>query len=121
MRPPISMGKVLPLVFIKFWVKVYFTLGQTLLIKLIYFGVIYYTFMAKEDWATTKIPVLLMEAIDRFINTDIAKKNGIFSRPDFVTALLVGWFSQFEKEFGIFLPRDVRRNLKGFDVMKPFD
>lgn len=59
--------------------------------------------MAKEDWVTTKIPVLMVYAIDKFLETDIAKKNGVFSRPDFITRVLATWFSQFENEFGILL------------------
>jgi hypothetical protein len=77
--------------------------------------------MAKEDWITTKLPVLMADAIDKFLETDMAKKNGVFSRPDFVTRVVATWFSQFEKEFGIFVPREVRRNLKGFDTMKPIE
>ena len=63
----------------------------------------------------------MVEAIDRFLETDIAKKNGVFSRPDFVTRVIATWFYQFEKEFGAFVPREVKRNLKGFDVMKPIE
>jgi hypothetical protein len=77
--------------------------------------------LAKEDWISTKLPVLMVDAIDAFLETDIAKKNGVFSRPDFLTRVVQTWFSQFEKEFGIFVPRNVMKNLKGFDVMKPFD
>ena len=79
------------------------------------------TLVAKEDWVTTKIPVLMAQAIDKFLETDIAKKNGVFSRPDFLTRVVQTWFSQFEKEFGIFMPRSLLRNMKGFDLMKPFD
>lgn len=61
------------------------------------------------------------EAIDRFIKTDIAKKNGVTSRSEFATRVIGTWFAQFEKEFGIFVPREVRRNLKGYDTMKPMD
>ena len=48
--------------------------------------------MAKEDWGTTKLPIQMMEAIDRFLETDMAKKHGIFSRPDFLKALVVESF-----------------------------
>ena len=77
--------------------------------------------MAKEDWTTTKLPVLMMDAIDKFLDTDLAKKNGVFSRPDFVTRVIAEWFSRFEKEFGIFVPRNVVRTMKGFDAMKPIE
>lgn len=77
--------------------------------------------MAKEDWISTKLPVLMVEAIDKFLETDIAKKNGVFSRPDFLARIVAQWFSRFEKEFGLFVPRDVLKTLKGYDLMKPFD
>lgn len=77
--------------------------------------------MAKEDWVSIKIPVLMAYAIDKFIDTELSKKNGVFSRPDFITRVIAQWFSIFEKEFGIFVPRDVVRTMKGFDAMKPFD
>jgi len=77
--------------------------------------------MTKEDWASIRIPLLMAQAIDRWIDSDIAKKNGVFSRSDFITRIVATWFVGFEKDFGIFVPREVRRNLKGFDVMKPLD
>jgi hypothetical protein len=77
--------------------------------------------MAGEDWVSTKLPVLMVQAIDQFLDTDIAKKNGVFSRPDFLTRVVSMWFSDHEKEFGLFVPRNVVKNLKGFDHMKPFD
>jgi hypothetical protein len=77
--------------------------------------------MVKEDWVSCKIPVLMADAIDHFLDLPVAKKNGVFSRTDFMTRVLASWFSSFEKDFGIFVPREVRRNLKGFDVMKPLD
>jgi hypothetical protein len=77
--------------------------------------------MAKEDWVSCKIPVLMAQAIDRIVDLDMAKKNGVFSRSDFLTRVIAYWFSSFEKDFGMFVPREVRRNLKGFDTMKPID
>jgi cell wall assembly regulator SMI1 len=77
--------------------------------------------MAREDWISVKIPVLMAESIDRWLASDVAKKNGVFSRPDFLTRLIASYFIHFEKDFGIFVPREVRRNLKGFDVMKPLE
>ena len=77
--------------------------------------------MAKEDWITVKIPVLMANAIDKFVETDLAKKNGVFSRTDFITRVIAQWFSYFEKEFGIFVPRSVARTMKGFDAMKPIE
>ena len=75
----------------------------------------------KEDWVSCKIPVLMADAIDHFLKLDVAKKNGIFSRTDFITRVVALWFGSFEKDFGIFLPRSALRNLKGFDVMKPLE
>jgi len=34
--------------------------------------------MADRDWTQVRIPVLMAKAIDDFLNTDLAKKNGIF-------------------------------------------
>lgn len=77
--------------------------------------------MAREDWTGCRIPVLMGQAIDKFLTTDIAHKNGITSRSDFATRVIGSWFAQYEKEFGLFVPREVRRNLKGFDLMRPSD
>lgn len=40
--------------------------------------------MADQDWTQVRIPMLMAQAIDQFMKTDIAKKNGVFSRTDFV-------------------------------------
>lgn len=76
--------------------------------------------MVAIDWASCKIPVLMAQAIDEFVKTDLAKKNGVFSRSDFIIRLVAGWFSRYEKDFGIFVPRDVIRMGK-HESMKPFD
>jgi len=76
--------------------------------------------MVAEDWASCKIPLLMAQAIDEFVKTDIAKKNGVFSRSEFVTRVIASWFSKFEKDFGAFVPRDVIRNGK-YEFTKPFD
>lgn len=77
--------------------------------------------MADQDWTQVRIPMLMAQAIDQFMKTDIAKKNGVFSRTDFVVRVVSGWFSQFEKEFDIFVPRTAVRNTADRDVPKPFD
>jgi hypothetical protein len=77
--------------------------------------------MADEDWAQCRIPVLMAKAIDKLLEQDMMKKQGVFSRSQLVTSVMNGWFARFEKEFGVFVPRSVIRNLKDFDVMKPFD
>lgn len=76
--------------------------------------------MVAEDWASCKIPVLMAQAIDEFVKTDIAKKNGVFSRSDFITRVIVSWFSRFENDFGIFVPRDIIKKGK-HEYTKPFD
>ena len=77
--------------------------------------------MADEDWAQVRVPILMAKAIDQLLRQDIMKKNGVFSRSDLATRVIAGWFSSFEKEFGIFMPRNVIRNLKGYDTMKPIE
>ena len=77
--------------------------------------------MADEDWAGCRIPILMAKAIDKMLEQDIIKKQGVFSRSELVTRVLTGWFASFEREFGIFVPRSVIKNLKDFDLMKPFD
>lgn len=63
----------------------------------------------------------MAEAIDRWLELPIAKKNGVFSRADFISRIVSTYFTNFEKDFGIFVPREMRRNLKGFDVTRPLD
>lgn len=77
--------------------------------------------MGKEDWVTIKIPALMVQAIDKFVETDDAKRNGVFSRNEFVTRVLVMWFANYEKEFGMFVPREFRRSIHNDDITKPFD
>ena len=77
--------------------------------------------MVQEDWATIRVPVLMAQAIDKFLDTKVAKKNGIFSRTDFATRVLGIWFSQFEKDFDLFVPREMKRNYNGKNYTKPFD
>lgn len=77
--------------------------------------------MAKEDWVSCKVHVKMVEAIDRFLATEAAKKNAITSRTDFLTAVLRKFFSRYEKEYGIFVTRDIVKNTKGEDLPKPFD
>jgi hypothetical protein len=77
--------------------------------------------MVENEWLTIRIPILMAQAIDKWLTLDIAKKNGVISRTDFATRVIGQWFAEFEQDFGIFVPREMRRNLKGFDVMKPLD
>ena len=72
--------------------------------------------MAKEDWVSCKIPVLMAESVDKFLQSDLAKKNGIFSRTDFLSAVVRMWFYLHEKDFRMFftttVPMDNRRVLE---------
>jgi hypothetical protein len=77
--------------------------------------------MAKVDWVSCKIHVKMAEAIDRFIETDIAKKNAIMSRSDFLTAVLRKFFANYEKEYGIFVTRDTVKNTNGEYLSKPIE
>lgn len=65
--------------------------------------------MAKQDWASCKIPVRMADSIDRVLESDAAKKNGIFSRTDFLTVVVRIWFSRYEKDFGMFVGKDMIR------------
>jgi hypothetical protein len=58
--------------------------------------------MARKDWITVKLPKEMVEAIDRFVTTDIAHKNGIFSRGDFLTRVYSSFLANYERDFTIF-------------------
>lgn len=78
--------------------------------------------MVEQDYASCRIPVLMAQAIDKFLETNIAKKNGITSRNDFVTRVVAGWFARYEKDYDLFVPREIGRvgNTK-HEHLKPFD
>lgn len=42
----------------------------------------------KVKWVTIKLPDLLTDDIDKFLATDDAKRNGLFSRADYVIRLV---------------------------------
>jgi hypothetical protein len=44
----------------------------------------------------------LVVAIDRFVTTDIAHRNGIFSRSDFLTRVYSNFLASYERDFAIF-------------------
>jgi hypothetical protein len=58
--------------------------------------------MARIDWITVKLPKEMVAAIDRFVITDIAHKNGIFSRTDFLTRVYSSFLANYERDFTIF-------------------
>jgi hypothetical protein len=51
------------------------------------------------EFITVKLPRRLIEAVDKFVKTSIAHKNGIFSRSDFFSRAAVPWLAAFDKEF----------------------
>lgn len=77
--------------------------------------------MADEDWTQIRIPLLMAKAIDQFLKQPVAKKNGVMSRTDFVVRVVSGWFSQYEKEYDIFVPRNAVRDTADRDLPRPFD
>jgi len=66
--------------------------------------------MVAEDWVTVKIPRLMALDIDAFIKSDLAKKNGVFSRGDLVVDACGKILAQAEKEYGLFRNRKGRGN-----------
>lgn len=62
--------------------------------------------MVAEDWITVKIPRLMALDIDAFLKLEIAKKNALFSRGDFVTGACAKILAQYEKEYGLFRNRE---------------
>ena len=81
----------------------------------------YARYMAEIAYTQIRITLLMARAIDQFLETEIAQKNGVTSRNDFVMRVISGWFSQYEKDFGIFVPRAAVINTSGQEVPKPFD
>jgi hypothetical protein len=51
-----------------------------------------------SEFITVKLPRGLIEAVDKFVKTSIAHKNGIFSRSDFFTRAAVPWLKDFDQE-----------------------
>ena len=58
--------------------------------------------MARKDWITVKLPKEMVAAIDRFVTTDTAHRNGIFSRTDFLTRVYANFLANYERDFAIF-------------------
>jgi hypothetical protein len=61
---------------------------------------------AADKWTGVRIPMLMGQAIDKFLETDVCKQNGIVSRAEFVTRLLSAFFANFQKDFGLFVPKN---------------
>jgi hypothetical protein len=59
--------------------------------------------IAQENWISCKIPVSLMRSIDEFLKTDVAKRNNVFSRTDFISRVSALWFSIYEKDLKLFM------------------
>jgi hypothetical protein len=47
----------------------------------------------------------MAKAIDKFLDSDIGKQNGLMSRADFVNRLIAAFFANFQKDFGLFVPK----------------
>jgi hypothetical protein len=58
----------------------------------------------RSDWIGYRIPKLMVQAIDKFLESDVAKKNGVFSRSDFITRVVAAWLANYEKDFQLFIP-----------------
>jgi hypothetical protein len=56
----------------------------------------------RHKWIDVKIPAQIIESIDKFLESELAAKNGLYSRSDLIVRLLVAWFSSVEKDFSLF-------------------
>lgn len=52
--------------------------------------------MGSKDWVTIKIPVFMAQAIDEFLKSNYAKKNGYFSRSDVVIRKVSEFLNHWE-------------------------
>lgn len=74
--------------------------------------------MGERDGVTIKIPFLIAKDLDRWLETEVAKKNGIKSKTDLIVRLLVDFMADYEKEYGLFASRE---SVKGGKPTKPLD
>lgn len=63
--------------------------------------------MADTDYATVKIPVHLAKTVDKYLETEHARKHLINSRADLVNNLLAKFFEEYEGQYGAFVNREV--------------
>jgi hypothetical protein len=57
----------------------------------------------KQNWSGVRIPNKLCDSIDEFLKTDIAKKQGLFSRSDFIVRIAISWFAQYDRDYRLFM------------------
>jgi hypothetical protein len=74
-----------------------------------------------EEWTTVKIPTLMAASIDKFLQTNIAKQNGISSRADLIIRLVSKFLADYEKEYGLFANRKIARQVNGADIAQPIE
>jgi hypothetical protein len=56
----------------------------------------------KQNWTDVRIPIKLAESIDEFLKTDSAKKQGIFSRSNFLVRMAISWFAVYDRDYNLF-------------------
>jgi hypothetical protein len=57
----------------------------------------------KQNWTGIRLPIRLVDSIDEFLRSDIAKKQGIFSRSDFIIRMAISWFAQYDSDYRWFM------------------
>jgi hypothetical protein len=57
--------------------------------------------MARKDWINVGISALVINAIDRFLETEDAKKMDIENKTQFINRLLVDFFARYKEATGI--------------------
>lgn len=80
-----------------------------------------HTGMVEIEYANIKIPTLMAKAIDDYLETDHAVKNGITSRADLVMSLLRKFFDEYETKTGKFVSRKAVRQTNGNDAPQPIE
>jgi hypothetical protein len=57
----------------------------------------------KQNWTGIRLPIRLVDSIDEFLRSDVAKKQGIFSRSDFIIRMAISWFAQYDRDYRWFM------------------
>jgi hypothetical protein len=61
----------------------------------------------KIEWVNCRVPKDMISVIDKFLQTELARKQGIYSRTDFIIRVIVAWFSNIDKDFRMFVPESI--------------
>jgi hypothetical protein len=77
----------------------------------------------KQNWTGIRLPIRLVDSIDEFLRSDVAKKQGIFSRSDFIIRMAISWFAQYDRDYRWFMraprspipPPSTWKEPKGFE------